>query len=141
MTENRLGVIAVAVGLATPAYVRHGLGVGSFETFGAAVALVVVAACAGVAVVLTAAFERSSAVPIATVVWATWLALAGLVAAAVRLGERPDHVSGLAVGSYLQLGGCVALVVGCWLAMRDERTDLYRPVEVEQRKPPKPADT
>jgi hypothetical protein len=133
-----LGVVAVAVGLGLPAYARHHENLSAFATFGPTVAFLILAAAAGLAVVLTAAFERSSAVPITTVVWGTWAALAGLVCAAVRLAERPDHATGLGSGTYLAFAGAVLLLVGCWRAMADERTDIYRPLEVEHRPPPQP---
>ena len=133
-----VAVVLLAVGLALPAYVRSGKDLGAFETFGPTVFFLLLAAVFGVAVVLTAARERSSAVPIATVVWATWAAFAAVVCAAVRLAERPDGATGLGVGTYLQLAGAILLLVGCWQGMRDERTDIYRPLEIEQRPPPKP---
>jgi hypothetical protein len=105
----------------------------AWDTFGPAVALLLLAALAALAIVVTAVTERSTALPVATMVWAVPLALAGLVSAIVRLIERPDHATGLCPGAWLALAGAVVILAGAWQTMRDEHGPLYDPAEPPPR--------
>ncbi len=131
------GAIAVIVSLIVPWYSTAasdgGGGLDAWSTFGAGVVLLIIGCAAALLLVMANLFERSPALPIAAAVWSTILGLAAVVAALVRLLERPDGASGLEAGAWLALGGAVAIVVGGWLSMRDERQDLYEPAEAEQR--------
>jgi hypothetical protein len=135
------GSACVIAGLLLPAYERtgaHALSV--WATIGPASAIVMLAGAGGIAVALTAIFERSSAVAIATAVWATWAGIAGLIAAIVRVLERPAGASGVALGGWLFLAGALLVLIGCWQAMRDERTDAYEQPDIAPRPAPNPGD-
>jgi uncharacterized membrane protein HdeD (DUF308 family) len=67
-------------------------------------------------------------------VWTVALGIIGLTAALVRLLERPHHASSLCAGPWVALAGAVSILGGAWLALRDERTSLYRPATP----PPRP---
>jgi hypothetical protein len=71
-------------------------------------------------------------------VWTTLLGLIAVVAAVIRVLERPQHATQVCVGSWLALGGSVAILVGAWLSLRDEHTSLYGPASPETRPPPAP---
>jgi hypothetical protein len=57
-----------------------------------------------------------------------------VIAAIVRVLERPDHATLLCVGAWLALAGSVAILLGAWQALRDERPSLYEPATP----PPRP---
>jgi hypothetical protein len=48
--------------------------------------------------------------------------------------ERPDHASTLCAGAWLALVGAVAMLVGSWWSIGDERTSLYEPATPEPRR-------
>jgi len=108
----------------------------AWNTFGPGVVLVLAAVCAALAMVGSALAERTPALPVATTVWCVLVGLAGTIAAVVRVLERPDHASSVCIGAWLALAGCVAILVGAWLAMRDERPSLYAPASPTPRPRP-----
>jgi hypothetical protein len=108
------------------------------DTFGPAVALMLIAAASALVLVVATITERSSAIPIAAAVWTVLLGLIAVIAALVRVLERPEHATRVCAGSWLALGGAVAILVGAWLSLGDERTSRYHPVSPETRPPPQP---
>jgi hypothetical protein len=66
------------------------------------------------------------------------LGLAAVIAAVVRVLERPDDASSLAAGAWLALAGAVAILLGAWQTMRDEHGSLYEPATPEPRPRPAP---
>jgi hypothetical protein len=59
-----------------------------------------------------------------------------VIAAIIRVLERPDHATSVCVGAWLALAGAVAILVGAWQSLRDERPSLYEPVRPEPRPRP-----
>jgi uncharacterized membrane protein len=130
-----LGVAGVVVSLLLPWYEGSTRGtLNAWDTFGAALVLLIAAACAGLALVVSAVSERSTALAVAVAVWTVAVGIVGLIAALVRLLERPHHASSLGAGPWVALAGAVAILAGAWLALRDERTSVYRPAAP----PPRP---
>ncbi|HUA10556.1 MAG TPA: hypothetical protein VMA83_00960 [Solirubrobacteraceae bacterium] len=108
-----------------------------WDTFGPGAALMLAALAAALAMVVSALLEREGpAVPIATAVWAVVIGLAGAIAALVRVLERPQHATAVCGGAWLGLAGTLLIVIGAWLAIRDERTSRYRPATPEPRPRP-----
>ena len=108
-----------------------------WDTFGPGAALMLAALAAALALVASALFEREGpALPIAAAVWAVPLGLAGSIAALVRVLERPQHATAVCGGAWLGLAGTLLIVIGAWLAIRDERTSRYRPATPEPRPRP-----
>jgi hypothetical protein len=60
----------------------------------------------------------------------------GLVAALIRLLERPDHATRVCAGPWLALAGALAILLGAWQAIRDERRSLYPPATPSPQPPP-----
>ena len=130
------GAVCVIVALTLPWYENAQGRLGAWSTFGPAVALLMLAAAGAVALTVATVTERSTALPIAAAVWSTLFGFAGVVAAVVRVLDRPEHTTALCAGAWLALVGAVAILAGSWQAMRDERTELYPPADVEARPPP-----
>jgi hypothetical protein len=130
------GAICTIVSLFVASYENASGRLDAWDTFGAGVVLLILAAAGGLAVALTALTERSTALPVAAEVWCVPLALAGIVAAIVRLLERPDGATMVCAGAWLALAGTLAILAGAWEAMRDERTSLYPPASPKPRPRP-----
>lgn len=108
----------------------------AWDTFGPGVVLLLTALCAALAMVLSALTERSAALPVATAVWCVPLGLFAVIAAVVRVLERPDHAGSLCAGAWLALVGAATILVGAWLVLRDERPELYARAQPEPRPRP-----
>lgn len=130
------GSVCVIISLLEPWYESPIGNLDAWNTFGPGVVLILAALCAGLAMVVSALTERSPALPVATAVWCVPLGLAAVIAAAVRVLERPDHATGLCAGSWLALVGSALILIGAWLAMRDERPSMYHPARPEPRPRP-----
>ncbi len=131
-----IGALCVIVSLFEPSYQTPAGNLDAWETFGGAVALLIAAACAALALVLATLTERSPALPVSLAVWCVVLGLIALIAAIVRVLERPDHATALCVGAWLALAGAAAILAGAWLSLRDERPSLYRPARPTPRPRP-----
>jgi hypothetical protein len=131
-----LGAVGVIVALTLPWYESSGVNLSAWSTFGPAVVLLMLAALAALVLVLTTVTERSTALPVAAAVWSTLFSLLGVIAALVRVLERPHDASSLCAGAWVALAGAVLMLVGSWQSMRDERTGLYPPATPEPRRPP-----
>ena len=130
------GAICLGVSLFEPWY--HGI-VGKlnlWDTFGPAAMLLLVALAGALTMVAGALTERSTALPVSSAVWCVLLGWVGVVAAIVRLLDTPEHANRLSIGPWLALAGTIAIAVGAWEALRDERQSLYGPVEPEPRARP-----
>jgi uncharacterized membrane protein HdeD (DUF308 family) len=131
-----LGAIAVIASLFVRNYDGPVGTLDAWNTFGAGVVLLLAAVCAALAMVVTALTERTTALPVSTAVWCVLLGLLAVVAALVRALERPDHATQVCYGVWLALAGAVAILLGAWLALRDERPSLYTPARPQARPRP-----
>jgi hypothetical protein len=107
----------------------------AWDTFGPSVVLLLAALCAAVALVISTVGERSPALPVSIAVWSVLLGVAGVIAAIVRVLERPGGSTEVCIGAWLALAGAVGILLGAWLALRDERTSTYDAA----KPPPRPA--
>lgn len=130
------GSICVIVSLLEPWYESPIGQLDAWDTFGPAMVLLLAALCAALAMVISALTERSPALPVSTAVWCVPLGLLAVIAAVVRVIERPDHATGLCSGAWLALVGAAAILVGAWLALRDERPSMYEPARPAPRPRP-----
>ena len=128
------GVVLLVVSLFVPTYHSPGGQLDAWDTFGAGVALQLAAVFAGLALIVSAVTERTTALPVSTAVWCIPVALAAVIASAVRLLERPEAANGLAAGGWLAMIGSLAVLLGAWETLRDEHTALYHPASP----PPQP---
>jgi H+/Cl- antiporter ClcA len=130
------GAICVIVSLFKPWYENAGGKLDAWDTFGPTVALLIVAAIAALVLVLSALTELSVALPVAAGVWSVGLGLVAVIAALVRVLERPDHATSLCAGAWLALAGAAAILAGAWQSLRDERPSMYEPARPEPRARP-----
>ena len=119
------GAVCVIVAMFLPWYQGATGRLDAWETFGPAVVLLLLAAGAGLWLFASTVTERSTALPVAVGVWTVVLGVIGLVSAIVRLLERPDHSTQLCAGPWLALVGTLAVLVGAWLSLKDERVSTY----------------
>jgi hypothetical protein len=144
LTRLRLGdllALAGAVSVIVSLFVRWydasaGAGLDAWDTFGPGVVLLLLATAFALALIATTLVERNVGAPVALAVWSVLLGLAAVIAAIVRLLERPDHATALAAGAWLAFAGALAVLAGAWLSMRDERTSLYAPATPPAQPPP-----
>jgi hypothetical protein len=130
------GAVLVIVSLLEPWYESPTGTLDAWGTFGPAVVLLMLAAAIALALVGATVTERSTAVPVAAAVWGVLFGLVAVIAAVVRLLERPDHATSLCVGGWLALAGALAILGGSWQSLRDERGSLYEPAAPPPRPPP-----
>jgi prepilin signal peptidase PulO-like enzyme (type II secretory pathway) len=133
------GAICLIVALALPWYDNGGK-LTAWDTFGVAVALLILAAVAAIVLAIATITERTTAIPVAAGVWSTLFGILAVIAALVRLVERPDHATEVCAGAWLALAGALLIAAGSWQSMRDERTGLYPPDATPPREAP-PAGT
>jgi hypothetical protein len=131
-----VGVVGLVVALTLPWYENLEGKLDAWDTFGFGVALLVLAAAVGFVLVLATVTERSTALPVSAAVWGVFFGLLGVVAAIVRVLERPQHAYTLCAGAWVALAGAVLILAGSWQSLRDERTGLYPPAAPEPRDPP-----
>ena len=132
------GVICVVVSMFTPWYSSPIGNLDLWDTFGPGAALILAALCAGLAVIVSALAERDQnpSLAVGTAVWCVLVGLAGSIAAIVRVLERPDNAGSSRIGPWLGLAGTLAILLGAWLVLRDERPSLYSPVRPRPRPRP-----
>jgi prepilin signal peptidase PulO-like enzyme (type II secretory pathway) len=127
------GAVCIVVALTLPWYETLEGKLSAWDTFGPAVVLVMLAAVGGFGLALATVTERSPAFPVAAAVWSTLFGIVGLIAAIVRVLERPDNATMLCAGAWLALVGALLVAGGSWQSMRDERTSRYPPAKPEPR--------
>jgi hypothetical protein len=131
-----LGGACIVVSLFEPWYEGPAGNLTAWNTFGPAVVLLLATLCAALAMIVSAVTERSTALPVSTAIWCVLLGLIGVIAAIVRVLERPEHSTALCLGAWLGLAGAIAILAGAWQVIRDERPSLYEPARPEPRPRP-----
>jgi hypothetical protein len=130
------GALCVVVSLLLRWYESPSGTLDAWDTFGPGVVLLIAAAASALVMFVSALVERSTARAVTAVVWTIPLGLAGLIAAFVRVLERPDHATGLCAGPWVAFAGALAIVAGAWRSVGDERGALYPPADPEPRPRP-----
>ncbi len=78
-------------------------------------------AAAGLALFWVTLTRVSPAIPVATGVWTSLIALVGTLCVAFRLLDLPQGSFDTCFGAWLGLGGAVLVLVGAWAGVNDER--------------------
>jgi lysylphosphatidylglycerol synthetase-like protein (DUF2156 family) len=130
------GAVCLIVSLTLPWYENAQGKLSAWSTFGPAVVLLMLAILAALVLLLATVAERTPALPVAAAVWCVLFGLVAVIAAVVRVLERPDNATSLCAGAWLALVGAVAVLLGAWQSIRDERTSRYEPATPQARRPP-----
>jgi hypothetical protein len=130
------GAVCLIVSLTLPWYENVEGKLSAWSTFGPAVVLLMLAILAALVLILATVAERTPALPVAAAVWGVLFGLVAVIAAVVRVLERPDHATSLCAGAWLALVGAVAVLLGAWQSIRDERTSRYEPAAPQARRLP-----
>lgn len=128
------GAICLIVALTMRWYENAEGNLSAWSTFGPAVVLLILAAITALVLLLATVTERTPALPVAAAVWGVLFGALAVVAAIVRVLERPNHATMLCAGAWLALVGAVAILLGAWQSIRDERTSHYEPATPEPRR-------
>jgi peptidoglycan/LPS O-acetylase OafA/YrhL len=128
-----VGALCIVVALTLPWYENLEGKLSAWDTFGPMVVLLMLAAAGGIGLAIATLTERSPAFPVAAAVWSTLFGIIGLIAAVVRVLERPHDATMLCAGAWLALAGALLVATGSWQSMRDERTSRYPPSKPEPR--------
>src|SRR5438445_1141768 len=94
------GAVCVIVSLLEPWYENASGKLSAWDTFGPALTLLIAATAAALGLVVSTVTERGTALPVAAAVWSTLLGIAAVIAAVVRVLERPEHSSSLCAGAW-----------------------------------------
>jgi peptidoglycan/LPS O-acetylase OafA/YrhL len=128
------GAICEIVAFTRPWYENATGRLDAWDTFGPGVALLLLATAAALVLAVVTVTERSTALPVSTAVWSVLLGFSAVIAALVRVLERPDHATSLCAGAWLGLAGAALILLGAWQTIRDERTSLYEPLSPPPRR-------
>lgn len=134
------GVVCVGVSLGLPSYDSPAGQVSAWSSFGATLVLMIFSAALALALVGATLLERSPAIPVAAGVWSSLFGIVAVVAALIRVLDRPAGAQSVAVGGWLGLAGALAILAGSWQSMRDERTEIYPPPKLGPPRPAPPAE-
>lgn len=107
----------------------YGLGleldVSAWQAFSIVDLLLLLTALAGLTVAVMAALQRAPALPVASAVIATGIAIVMVLVVLYRILNQPgpNDLVGVRIGAYLGLLAVLGVAAGGWLTMGDERTD------------------
>jgi hypothetical protein len=113
----------------------------AWEALAANDVILALAAAAAIALLVVTATQRVPAVPIALAGLVTLAGIVGLVIVLVRTAWLPDVDADRGPALWLGLAGALAIVIGGWLAMHDERLSKPgRPTDATGRPGPPPPE-
>jgi len=113
----------------------------AWEAFGVIDVLLCLLALLGIALLVSQLVGRGPALPVALEVITTTLALAATLLVLYRILNQPgsNDAVGVAAGAWLGAACCLALFLGAWLALSDERPRPADPPPPEPERRPTPA--
>jgi hypothetical protein len=116
-------------------------GLTAWEAFSVVDVLVAGVALLAIALAISQVAGRGPALPVGIGVVTATLSLAACLLVLYRIANQPgpDDAIGVAAGAWLGLVACVAIFLGSWLAMSDERSRPADPPPPEPERRPTPA--
>jgi hypothetical protein len=131
-----IGAIALAVLSFLPWFQGPNGNLSAWDAFGVVTVLIVIVVVSALVLAITTLTERTTALPEASAVWTTFLAIVTTIAIAVWLLVLPGEATGHCAASWLGLAASALILVGAWQSMRDERTRAYPPDDTPRRPAP-----
>ncbi|CAA9480648.1 MAG: hypothetical protein AVDCRST_MAG30-773 [uncultured Solirubrobacteraceae bacterium] len=97
----------------------------AWQVFSVVDLLLLLTALAGLTVAVMAALQRAPALPVASAVIATGIAIVMVLVVLYRIVNQPgpNDLVGVRIGAYLGLLAVLGVAAGGWLTMGDERTN------------------
>ena len=119
----------------------RGGGLSAWDAFTVVDVLLAIVALLGIALLVSQVVGHGPALPVAIEVITTTLALAATLLVLYRILNQPgsNDVVDVAVGAWLGAACCLALFLGAWLALSDERPRPADPPPPEPERRPTPA--
>ena len=116
-------------------------GLTAWAAFSVVDLLVALVALLGIALALSQVVGRGPTLPVAISVVTTTLALACALLVLYRILNQPgpNDAVDVAIGAWLGAACCLALLLGAWLALSDERARPADPPPPEPERRPTPA--
>jgi hypothetical protein len=116
-------------------------GLSAWDAFTVVDILLALVALLGIATFASQVAGRGPALPVALEVVTTTLALAATLLVLYRIINQPgaNDLTGVEVGAWLGAACCLALFLGAWLALSDERARPADPLPPEPERRPTPA--
>jgi hypothetical protein len=113
----------------------------AWESFAVTDVVLAISALMGIALAVTAAAQRTTAVPQAISALTAPVALVAAVLAAIHAISLPDGASSREIGLWLGLAGAVGVLVGAWRSMGDQSFPATARTELEVTPLPAPKAT
>jgi len=116
-------------------------GLSAWGAFSVVDVLLAIVALLGIALLVSQVVGRGPSLPVALEVITTTLALAAALLVLYRILNQPgpNDAIGVAAGAWLGAASCLALFLGGWLALSDERPRPADPPPPEPERRPTPA--
>ena len=116
-------------------------GLSAWAAFSFVDLLLALVALLGIALALSQVVGRGPALPVALGVVTTTLGLAASLLLLYRILNQPgpNDAIGVSVGAWIGLAACLAVFLGAWLALSDERPRPADPPPPEPERRPTPA--
>jgi len=116
-------------------------GLSAWAAFSFVDLLLALVALLGIALAVSQVVGRGPALPVALGVITTTLALAGVLLALYRILNQPgpNDAIGVSAGAWIGLAAAVAVFLGAWLSLSDERPRPADPAPPEPQRRPTPA--
>ena len=116
-------------------------GLSAWAAFGFVDLLLALVALLGIALALSQVVGRGPALPVALGVITTTLALAASLLLLYRILNQPgpNDAIGVSAGAWVGLAAAVAVFLGAWLSLSDERPRPADPAPPEPQRRPTPA--
>jgi hypothetical protein len=121
-------------------YSANGAGANAWDSLTVIDVLLAIVALFGIALLVTAATQRTPAVPTSCASLTVPFAFVGSILVLIRLADLPGAVDGREIGLYLGVIGTLGVLVGAWRTLGDDSfpSGASARVEVTPLPAPKP---